>query len=45
MTATAGRGANILLAQEVAEVGDGLLGLPHEEGLGLLAVVLIAVDV
>jgi hypothetical protein len=34
-----------LLAEEVAEVGDGVGGVPDEEVLGLLAVVLLAVDV
>lgn len=34
-----------VLAEEVLEVGDGVLGVPDEEVLGLLAVVLIAVDV
>ena len=34
-----------VLAEEVLEVGDGVLGVPDEEGLGLLAVVLVAVGV
>jgi hypothetical protein len=34
-----------LFPEEVAEVGDCVLGVPDEEVLGLLAVVLVAVDV
>lgn len=34
-----------VLAEEVAEVGDGVLGIPDKESLGLLAVVLLAVNV
>jgi len=35
----------LLLPQDVAEIGDGVLGVPDKEVLGLLAVVLVAVDV
>lgn len=34
-----------LFPYEVAEVGDCVVGVPDEEVLGLLAVVLVAIDV
>lgn len=35
----------VLLADEVTEVGNAVAGVADEEALGLLAVVLVAVDV
>jgi hypothetical protein len=39
------RKGRVLLAEEVSEVGDGVIGVANEEVLGLSTVVLIAVDV
>ena len=39
------RKGRVLLAEEVPEVGDGVIGVANEEVLGLSAVVLIAVNV
>lgn len=39
------RGVRVLLAEEVSEVGDGVIGVANEEVLGLSTVVLIAVNV
>lgn len=39
------REVRVLLAEEVSEVGDGVIGVANEEVLGLSTVVLIAVNV
>ena len=39
------RKGRVLLAEEVPEVGDGVIGVANEEVLGLSAVVLITVNV
>ena len=38
-------GGIVLFPEEVAEVGSGVFGIPDEEVLGLLTVVLFAVDI
>lgn len=35
----------VLLAEEVSEAGDGVIGIANKEGLGLATVVLVAVNV
>lgn len=35
----------VLLAEEVSEAGDGVIGVANKEGLGLATIVLVAVNV
>lgn len=45
LTLRANDQSNALSAQEISEVGDGVIGIPDQEGLGLGAVVFIAINV
>jgi hypothetical protein len=39
------REGRVLLAEEVSEVGDGVIGVANEEVLGLSTVILVAINV